>query len=388
MRHRNGLLPYPVAARRLLWVSLLGFAALTAWASWARLDQITRAPAQVIASARTQSVQAAEGGILRTLAVKEGDAVRKGQVLAVLEQARAQASVNDSLAKVAALRITLARLRAEATGQDFQPSPDLLGYREYVQNQQALYAQRRRALEGELEALGRSLKLADQELGMNLPLLKTGDVSQADILRLQRQCSDIEAQISNRSHKYNQDVQAEMTKAQEELRTQEALLSDRDQVLNNTELKAPADGLVKNIRITTLGAVLRPTEELLQILPTGSELIMEAKLKPAEVAFVRVGHPVTIKLDAYDYSVFGVLKGRISYISPDTLTEDSRQGEQIYYRVQAKITERGFKGDSATAIEVRPGLTATAEIHTGRRTVLSYLVNPVAKTFHEGLRER
>jgi membrane fusion protein, adhesin transport system len=126
----------------------------------------------------------------------------------------------------------------------------------------------------------------------------------------------------------------------------------------------------------------------MQLLPTESDLIVEAKLKPAEVAFIREGLPATVKLDAYDYSIFGSLKGVVHYISADTLTEDTRQGEMVFYRVQIKITGNEFKGARAAQIKVKPGLTASVEIRTGKRSVLWYLLKPFVKTMDEGMRER
>jgi membrane fusion protein, adhesin transport system len=378
----------PTKARWILWVAFVGFVLLLLWAQWAEIDQITRAPGQVIAKARTQIVQAAEGGVLKKLLVKEGDAVTKGQVLGVLERSRAQAAVNDSQAKVAALRITMARLTAEVHGQSLQFPTALQKYPEYVRNQRALFTQRQLALNEDVGALSKSLELAKEELAMHQPLLEAGDVSKSDVLRLQRQVSDIQSQITNKRNKYFQDAQAEMTKTQEDLKTQEETLSDKTQLLGHTELIAPANGIVKNIKIHTEGGVLRPSEELLQILPTSEDLIVEAKLKPIEVAFIKVGLPATVKLDAYDYSIFGSLRGVVSYISPDTLSEDTKQGELIFYRVQIKFTEREFKGPQAQNIDVRPGLTASVEIKTGKRSVLDYLTKPITKTLTQGLHER
>jgi membrane fusion protein, adhesin transport system len=382
------LLPPPTRARWILRISMLCFFVLLLWAWLSEIEQISRAPGQVIASARTQTVQAPDGGVLEKLLVREGDAVKKGQVLAILERSRAQAAVNDTQAKVAAFKITLARLSAEVYGRPLRFSPDLLKYKEYIQNQSDLYTQRQRALNEEVKALQDSLDLAKDELDMNMPLLKSGDVSRADVLRLQRQVTEIQSQITNKRNKYFQDAQAEMTKTQEDLRTQEEAFADRSQLLEHTELLAPLNGIVKNIKMNTEGGVLRAGEELMQLLPTESDLIIEAKLKPSDVTFIKVGLPATVKLDAYDYAIFGTLRGSVSYISADTLSEDTRQGEQIYYRVQVRISEREFKGKNAQSIDVRPGLTCTVEIRTGERSVLSYLTKPITKTFSEGMRER
>ena len=387
-RHAINPMPKPTGSRAVLWVSLIGFSALIAWAWHAEIDLITRAPAQVIASARTQVVQTPDGGVLEKLLVKEGDVVKKGQRLAVLESARAQSAVNDTQAKVAALQITLARLSAEVYSRPLNFGPSFEKYPSYIQNQTDLYKLRQRALNEETASLTDSLRLAKEELEMNRPLLAKGDVSRADVLRLERQTTEIQAQITNRRNKYFQDAQTDMTKAQEDLRTQQESLSDRSQLLEHTELLSPSNGIIKAIKVNTIGGVLRAGEELMQILPNESDLIVEAKLKPADVAFIKVGLPATVKLDAYDYSIFGSMRGNISYISADTLSEDTRQGELTYYRVQVRISEREFKGKNAGNIDVRPGLTASVEIRTGERSVLSYLTKPVVKSFSEGFRER
>ncbi|MES2942112.1 MAG: HlyD family type I secretion periplasmic adaptor subunit [Pseudomonadota bacterium] len=384
----NPLMHSPRHARLVLHVAVLGFLVLLVWAWQSNIDQVTRVSGQVIASARTQVVQTPDGGVLQRLAVKEGDTVTKGQVLAVLESSRVQAAVNDTSAKVAALQITLARLTAEAYGRPLVIPQHLGAYKEYIQNQSDLYKQRQRALNEELQALQTSMQLSKDELEMNQPLLKTGDISRADILRLQRQVADIQSQITNRRNKYFQDTQAEMTKIQEDLKTQTEALSDRKQLLKHTDLVAPANGIVKNIKLNTEGGVLRAGDELMQILPTESALIVEAKLKPVDIAFIKVGLPVTVKFDAYDYSIFGAMHGYVSYISADTLSEDTRQGELVYYRIQVRINEPEFKGSQALSIDIRPGLTASVEIRTGERSVLSYLTKPITKSFGQGLGER
>lgn len=378
----------PRSARLVLYVSAFGLLLLLVWAWWAKIDQVTRVSGHVIASARTQVVQTSDGGVLEQLRVKEGDHVSKGQILAVLESSRVQAAVNDTSAKVAALKITLARLGAEVYSRPFVIPPNLEKYREYVRNQTDLFKQRQRALNDELQALHASLLLSKQELDMNQPLLQTGDISRADLLRLQRQMTDVQSQITNRRNRYFQDAQTEMAKAQEDLKTQTEALSERTQLLEHTELLAPTNGIVKNIKLNTLGGVLRAGEELMQILPTESALVVEAKLKPVDVAFVKVGLPVSVKFDAYDYAIFGSLRGKVTYVSADTLSEDTRQGELVYYRIQVSIDEREFKGSQVSSIEMRPGLTASVEIRTGQRSVLTYLTKPIMKSFEQSLSER
>lgn len=378
----------PVQARWTLRVAIVGIGALIAWAAVSRIDQVTRAPAQIIAAAKTQTIQSPENGVMTRLHVKEGDAVKAGQLLVTLEKERAQAAVSDSSAKVAALKITLARLHAEVYGKPLKFDPELREYSDYIRNQTDLYNKRKQAINQDVASLSSMLALAEKELQMNQPLEKAGDIGQSEMLRLRRSVADIQAQITNKRNKYFQDAQAEMTKAQEDLSSQSEQLRDRSQLLEHTELLAPVDGIVKNIRITTIGAVIRPGDIVLEILPVGDDLIAEAKIPPADIGFVKLGQSASVKLDAFDYSIFGAMRGEVSYISADTIIEETKQGPQPYYRVNIRILQSEFKGTSADQIEIRPGMTATVEIKALERTILSYLTKPITKTFAQSLGER
>lgn len=383
-----GDLPAPRRARwslRLMWLSLL---ALVGWAAVAQVDQVTRAPAQLIVAARTQLVQSADGGVVTRLHVKEGDEVQAGQLLVTLEKERAEAGVSDSSAKVAALRITVARLQAEVYGRPLRFEADLLPYGEFVRNQTDLYNRRRAAIEDDLQSLQSMLVLAEKELSINRQLEATGDVSRAEILRLERSVADLRAQQANKRNKYFQDAQAEMTKAQEELNAQNELLRDRTQVLEQTELSAPMKGIVNNIKVNTVGGVVRPGDTIMELLPTGDNLLAEAKISTADIAFIAVGQQASVKLDAFDSSIFGAMQGVVEYISPDVLTEETRNGPMLYYRVRIRITGTEFKGEKANQIQIRPGMTAQVDIKAMERTVLSYLTKPLAKTFSESMGER
>jgi len=374
-------------SRLSIWIALIGIVTLIVWASFAKIDQVTRAQATVIASARTQEIQASEGGILTQLAVTEGEEVKAGQLLVVLEEERAKAAVDNSASKTAALTAKLARLNAEIFEKPLVFPKGVQDYPEYVQNQRALYNRRRQAINEEVSSLEKMLVLARQELRMNEPLLKYGDVSQADVIKLSRQVADIEAQINNKRNKYFEEAQAEMTKAQEDLDTELEQLRDRAQVLEEKRLMAPTEGKVKNINVTTIGGVVKPGEVIMQILPTSSDLVVDAKVSPADIAYVKEGQEATVKLDAYDYSIFGAMKGTVNYISPDTLMEQTPKGEEPYYRVLIVINGAEFKG-RGDEIVIKPGMTASVDIKAMERTVLSYLTKPITKTLSEGLGER
>lgn len=374
-------------SRLSIWIALVGVTVLIIWASFAKIDQVTRAKATVIASARTQEIQASEGGVLTELAVVEGQEVKAGQLLVVLEEERAKAAVDNSASKTAALKAKLARLNAEIFEKPLIFTQDVKDYPEYVQNQTALYDRRRQAINEDVSSLEKMLVLAKRELSMNEPLLTYGDVSQADVIKLRRQVADIEAQINNKRNKYFEEAQAEMTKAQEELDAELEQLRDRLQVLDEKRLLSPTEGKINNINVTTIGGVVKPGEVIMRILPTSSDLIIDAKVSPADIAYIKEGQDATVKLDAYDYSIFGAMTGTVNYISPDTLMEKTPKGEEPYYRVLIVITGAEFKGRE-DKIVIKPGMTASVDIKAMERTVLSYLTKPITKTLSEGLGER
>ena len=375
------------ASRLLLWSSVATIAGFLFWANWAELDTITRASGQVIVSSRNQVIQAPDGGVLESMLVKEGDTVKRGQVLFRFDQTRATAGHQESLAKAAALRAAVARLQAEVFGGEPRFT-DLAGFPELRANQLALFKRRQSAIQEEVSALESSLALVKTELEMNLPLLKNGDVSRAEVLKLQRQVADVQGQITNRRNKYFQDAQADLSKAQEELESVEQVLTQRREQLTYTEVRAPMDGVVRNVRLTTQGGVAKAGDEILQIVPLEDDLIVEAKVRPADIAFVKPGLPATVKLDAYDYSIYGSLQGTVSYISADTLNEETRSGDMPYYRVQVKTRDRNLSSRTNERIDVQPGMTTTVEIKTGSQTVLRYITKPITKTLDESLGER
>jgi adhesin transport system membrane fusion protein len=380
----------------VLRIIIVGLLVLLTWAAIGQIDQVTRAQAVLMAAERTQLVQSPEGGVLTLLHVKEGQIVQAGQLLATLQKDRAAAAVSDSRAKVAALRITLARLHAEVYGTPLVFDEALRTYTEYIRNQTDLYNKRQTAFKDDIRALENILVLAEDELRINRQLEASGDVSRTEVLRLQRSAADIKAQLASKRNKYFQDAQAEMTKAQEDLSTQSEQLKDRAQLLEHTELVAPMDAVVNSIKVTTLGGVVKPGETVLELLPTGDERVVEAKIPPADMAFVAIGQAASIKIDAYDASIYGGLTGIVDYISADALFADKANlsapigpnNPPVYYVVRLRITGTEFLGEAAQHIQLRPGLTASVEIKAHNRSVLSYLTKPITKTFGQALGER
>lgn len=382
--------PRPAALIVLLTTLLIvGF---IAWSLWAKLDQITRAPGQVIPAGRVQIIQSTNGGEIARILVREGDRVRRGQMLMTLNPVQVSAGVDEIRGRVAALKSTRARVEAELFGKPLSFPADAAAFPEFVANERSLYARRRAAFADQMGALDRMEGLSKQELALNYPLVKSGDVSRSEVLRMERAVSDLGAQRVNIRNKYIQDLQAEYTKVNEELNTAEQQLVQRGAVLNATELRSPVDGIVKNVRLTTVGGVLRPGDEAMQIVPTGDTLIVEAKVPPQDIAFVRLGQEATVRFDAYDSSIYGTATGRVTYLSPDTISEPAAQpGGQgmVYYRVHLSVSTRGMRTPSpGERIELQPGMTATAEIKTGEHTVFRYLTKPLLKTVSESMGER
>jgi len=366
----------------------MGFLLFVLWASVFELDQSVRATGQVIVSSRTQVIQAADGGVLSELSVHEGMAVEAGQTLAVLEQERAQAGFDEARAKVAGLKAALVRTRAELSGAAPSFGELETTYPDFVRVQRNFYLQRKRSLDEELSVLRSSLDMAQQEWQMNQSLLKTGDVSEIEALRAKRQVLELQGKMVSVINKYRQDSQAEATKLEDDLSSNLYKLADRESVLQHTRITTPVNGIVKSMRLTTLGGVLRPGDELMQIAPTDDDLVVEAKINPADVALLKIGLPVQIKLDAFDPSIYGGLAGDLVHISPDTLVENNAQGQsQSFYRAQVRVnkTQSNPKADK---IVLKPGMTASLDIQTGSRSVMSYLFKPVFKTFSGALHER
>ncbi len=378
----------PDRGRVLIRYSAVAVAGFLLWANWAELDQITRAPAQVIASSRNQVIQVPEGGVLSSLEVREGAPVKRGQMLARFDRTKAESSYLESDAKAAGLRATVARLNAEVFGGQPGFPPQTARYPEFEASQMSLFKKRQSALHEEVAALEKSLLLVRAELDMNLPLVALGDVSKAEVLKLQRQVADIEGQVTNRRNKYLQDSQADAAKAQEELAGVLQIVAQRKEQLSYTELRSPMDGIVRNVRMNTLGGVAKPGEEIMQIVPVDDALLVEARIRPADVAFIKPGLQATVKLDAYDYTIYGVLAGEVTYISADTLSEELRGNEQAYYRVQIRTNAQSLVSRNNEKIQIQPGMTATVEIKTGRNSVLRYLTKPITKTLGESMQER
>jgi adhesin transport system membrane fusion protein len=371
-------------------VLFIGLTLFLLWAGLFHIDQTVRAQGQAIPSARTQIIQAADGGILSRIDVQEGQAVKAGQLLAILEKDRPNASFKESRTKVAALGITLARAQAEANQRTPEFGNDEKAFPEFVAVQKALYEQRKRSLQEDIASVQDALTMAQQELTMNEKLLKTGDTSQLEVMRARRQVGELKSKINSTRNKYLQDARQEASKVAEELASNRYKLEERQDVLGHTELTAPVAGVVKYLKVNTIGGVLRPGDELMQISPTDGEMLIEAKVNPVDIGQLKTGLPVAIKLDAFDYAIYGILHGTLTYISSDTLVEQGANGQSsTSYRVHGKLDPQQTKDNPKLAsVTLKPGMTATIDIRTDSRSVLQYLAKPIFKSFDGAFNER
>lgn len=369
---------------------LIGLIVFLLWAALFEIDQTVRAQGQIIPSARTQIIQAADGGVLSQILVQEGQSVAAGERLAVLESDRSNAGYEESRSKVAALAAALERAQAETRGHPPKFREQLKGFPEFVAAQQALYEQRKRGLQEELATLKEGLDMAREELHMNESLFKTGDTSRLEVMRSRRQVAELQGRSNAVRNKYLQEARQEATKLEEELSSNSYKLEERQSVLGHTELTSPVAGIVKYLKINTIGGVLRAGDELMQISPTEGGMVIEIKVMPVDIGQLNSGLPVAIKLDAFDYTTYGTLQGTLSYISSDTLTEQGGNGQAItYYRAHVRVDEDKARVNPKLAhVALKPGMTATVDIRTNRRSVLQYLAKPVFKAFGGAMNER
>lgn len=376
----------PGPAGRLLWLLILLVVSFAAWANWAEIDELVRAPGEVIVSTRSQIVQAVDGGVLSALLVQEGDKVKAGEVVAKLDTARFSASAAESAAEVRTLRANMLRLRAELEGEPLRFGPQYSDYPELVRAQKNLYEKRQEALNEQMASLRRSLALAGQALAAVENLAATGDAARAEVLKARQNVTKLQRQLTTTRNEYRRKAQQALTDHRGRLAQVEQVLKRRRDALAATFIRAPVAGTVKAIKVSR-GAVLAPGDEILQIVPSDDPLIVEARVGSADVAFLRPGLEANIKLAAYDFTIYGALHGEVTYISPDTIDENLARDQKPYYRVLVRVTKVPRR-PGREPIEMIPGMVATVEIITGTRTVAQYLLKPLLRGSAVALTER
>ena len=377
--------PYATAA---IYLMLLVVAVAIAWAAIARVDEVTRVDGRIVPDGREQTIASLEGGILRSMAVREGMLVEKGQELLQLDPTRVAAQQNEGAAKRMSLRATQARLEAEATGRTLNFPGDVKVDEALTEGETEVYESRRRALNEAISVNRSSLVLLNRELFMAERMSSKGLMSEVEVMRLRRQVNDLQLQVQERINRFRQDASSELMRVRSELAQLDEQMVVKQDVLQRTTLYSPVRGYVKHIKIGTIGGVVAGGATIMEIVPVGQKVLIEARIKPSDIGFVRVGSSAEVKLLAYDYYTYGGLKGVVEYISPDALGEDGKTGPQdtSYYRALIRSEASTLKA-KGTPLQVIPGMTATVEIRTGERSVLQFLLKPMLKS-QEAFRER
>ncbi len=416
----------PRGGQQLLWAIAAFFLVMLVWAALAEVDEFTRGEGKVIPSSNVQVVQNLEGGILAELYVREGELVKPGQPLLRIDDTRFSSSMREADVTLMQLKAKVARLNAEAEGRLFDVTdyPDLDGAvlseewkvhqarrRELDSGNQLLMAQARQKqqelseLRAKRDQIARSLELLQSELSMTRPLAEEGAISQVELLRLERQVNDLGGELEAAELAIPR-VQASLEEAQEKLNNVEltfqkdayqekreamaelARLSETSDALadrvKRTLVISPVAGTVKQLLVKTLGGVIQPGMDIVEIVPTEDKLLVEARVRPADIAFLHPGQKAKVKFTAYDFSIHGGLDGEVVLISPDTIVDEK---EESFYLVRVE-TAASFLGSESQPLPIIPGMTTNVDILTGKKTVLDYLLKPILKTKQLALRER
>ncbi|HRL95464.1 MAG TPA: HlyD family type I secretion periplasmic adaptor subunit [Pseudomonas sp.] len=417
----------PTLARITVWlVSLLLLTALV-WAKFAVLEEVTMGEGKAIPSSKIQVIQNLEGGIVAEIFVREGQLVNKGDVLLRLDDTRFLSNRGESDADRMALTARLERLQAEAAGRPLEmPAEITLKAPQLVEDELALYNSRQDRLHSEQRTLNEQLRqktqelaefsskqqqyrsslgLIQQELNMSQPLVSSGAISEVEILRLRRSAvemrgsldattlaipraqagiSEIKSKMEESELAFRSDAFKELNEVRTELQKITASSLAIEDRVSRTTVQSPVHGIIKQLKVNTIGGVVQPGSDLLEIVPLEDNLLIEAKVRPQDVAFLHPGQKAMVKFSAYDYTIYGGLKANLELISADTITDEEGNS---FYLIQVR-TDKNHLGSDAHLLLIIPGMIATVDIITGEKSVLDYLLKPVLKARAEALRER
>jgi len=410
------------SSRRLIVVAAIGVLALLLWSAFAPLDDITRGAGKVIPNSKVQVVQAADPATIEEILVQNGQQVKRGELLIRLNDSESASQLGQLETETERLTERADRLQREASGEGSGCEPGSLCAEEQRLQQvrqaaarsreQALAAaveQRRRDLrEGQATAqsLQSNLKLAQEQVNMLTPLAKQGIVPQTELLTAQREVIDLQGRLSA-ARQGVQRAQAGVSEAQAQLSSarlefQQQALNERSEIatriavneqsikgaaarVSRNELRAPVDGIVNDLQVTTVGGFVTPGEQIMQVVPTGDRLLVEAKIRPSDIAFIKVGDPANVKVTAFDFSIYGGLVGKVRQISADSVYDENER--ESYYLAQIE-TSRSYIQHAGQKLAIMPGMICEVEIITGRKSVLTYLLKPITRGFNTALTEK
>ncbi|VEF11075.1 HlyD family type I secretion membrane fusion protein [Pseudomonas fluorescens] len=371
---------------KVIWGCALMLACFVAWAAWFEVVEVSTGTGKVVPSSREQVIQSMEGGILEQLNVSEGALVERGQILAQLDPVKNQSNVGESAAKYRAALASVNRLQAEVSENPLTFDPSLQEFPDLIRAETELYQTRRKGLAETLDGIQSSLKLVRSELAITENLAKIGASSRVEVLRLTRQRSELELKATEARSDYMVRAREDLAKANAEAQMLEAVIRGRTDSLSRLTLRSPVRGIVKDIEVSTIGGVIAPNGQVMQIVPLDEQLLIETRISPRDIAFIHPGQAAKVKITAYDYSIYGSLDGEVVTISPDTI-QDEAKPEIFYYRVFIRTASDELRNKAGKRFAIVPGMIATVDIRTGEKTVLDYLIKPLNRA-REALRER
>jgi len=417
----------PRGGRLIIWATFVFLLIFIIWASFSELEEVTRGEGKVIPSSSVQIVQNLEGGIISEILVNVGDTVKKDQLLLRMDEKRFSSSFEENRAKYLSNKAKSARLKAEANGTPLAIPADVLRERpDIAARERQLFDSRKmelgssmdikrqqidqrtqelKELEAKLEELNKTYALLQKEISMIKPLVKKGAASDVEVLQLERQASQMEGEINRTRHEIPR-AQSKLEESKIALRElnlnyrnksnteSNEVLRDLDESasssialkdrLDRTSVRSPVDGIVNRVMVKTVGGVVQPGMDLVEIVPMHGNLIIEAKIKPSDIAFLRPGQKATIKFTAYDYTIYGSLKAELEHVGADSITDEKGNS---YFLVRLR-TDKNYLGTEKHPLPIMPGMITTVDILTGKKTVLSYILKPVLKARYMALRER
>ena len=370
----------------VVWIVGAMLVTFLVWAWMFELDEVSTGSGKVVPSSREQMIQSLEGGILVDLKVREGDIVDAGQALAQLDRTKTESTVQESEGRLRAAIATSARLMAEVNGTLLFFPAEVQQEADLIRAETALYRSRRESLSSSLAGFASALALVRRELTLTEPLVIRGAASDVEVLRLRRQINELESKAADTRSQYAVKAREELARTNAEIEVQRSVARGRADSLTRLTFTAPMRGVVKDVAVTTIGGIVPPNGKLMEIVPLDEKLLVEGRISPRDVAFIHPGQDAMVKITAYDYSIYGGLPGKVTTISPDTIQDDVKR-DVYYYRVFIRTDADHLANRTGLRFPIVPGMIATVDIHTGKKTVLDYLTKPLNKA-REALRER
>nr|WP_082502353.1 MULTISPECIES: HlyD family type I secretion periplasmic adaptor subunit [unclassified Erwinia] len=371
---------------RVVWMAAALLLVAGTWAWFGTLDEVSTGTGKVIPSSREQVLSSLDGGILAGLSVREGTEVKAGQIVAWLDPTRSESSVGESAARYRAALASATRLTAEVNDEKLTFPAELEKYPDLLASERRLFNTRRAQMTDSERQIKESLDLVKRELTLTERLANSGAASNVEVLRLRRTKADLDLKLTDLRSQYYVQAREELAKANAEAASLTEVIKGRSDSVQRLTVRSPMRGIVKNIKVNTIGGVIPPNGDLMEIVPLNDQLLIEARLSPRDIAFIHPDQKAMVKISAYDYAIYGGLDGVVESISPDTI-QDETKPEIYYYRVFIRTNVDFLTNKLGKHFAISPGMVSTVDIKTGEKTIIDYLFKPFNRA-KEALRER